>query len=108
MGYYIVCCSGKYLLAGSSGSNDGPTIVVLDIREEKKCGTNSKMVIVEAISPPITALPKGATCSAPSPSPIAIGNIPANIAAAVINTGRNRDEAASLAALAGLSANCRR
>lgn len=78
---------------------------VLDIRDEKKCGTNNKMVTVEAISPPITALPKGATCSAPSPKPIAIGNIPASIAAAVINTGLNLDEAASLEALAGFSSN---
>jgi hypothetical protein len=78
---------------------------VLDISEEKKCGTNNRIVTVEAISPPITALPNGATCSAPSPIPIAIGNIPANIAAAVINTGLNREEAASLAELAGFNAN---
>lgn len=81
---------------------------VLDITDEKKCGTNKRMVIVEAISPPITALPKGATCSAPSPHPIAIGNIPAIIAAAVISTGLNLDDAANLAALAGFNATCLR
>lgn len=88
----------------SSGSKVGLIIEVLDMIEEKKCGTRSKMVTVEAISPPITALPKGAICSDPSPKPKAIGNIPANMAAAVINTGRNLDDAANLAALAGFSA----
>lgn len=61
--------------------------------------------MVDAIRPPITALPKGATCSAPSPKPIAIGNIPASIAAAVISTGLSLEEAASLAALAGFKSN---
>ncbi|MNL66346.1 hypothetical protein D3C87_1907970 [compost metagenome] len=72
--------------------------------EEKKCGRSSKITIVDAIRPPITALPRGATCSAPSPIPIAIGNIPASMAAAVINIGRNLDEAANLAAFVGFKA----
>src|SRR5271165_4189126 len=42
------------------------------------------------IRPPITARPKGAFCSPPSPRPNAIGTIPMIIASAVISTGRIR------------------
>ena len=62
-------------------------------------------MIDEPINPPITARPKGAACSEPSPIPIAIGNIPANIAAAVIKIGRNREAEASLAELEGFRNN---
>ncbi|MNT28213.1 hypothetical protein D3C72_1638840 [compost metagenome] len=74
------------------------------MRDEKKCGNRSRIARVDATSPPITALPNGATCSAPSPIPIAIGNIPASMAAAVINIGLKRDAAASLAAFTGFKA----
>ena len=96
----------KYLLSSSSGSNEGLTMEVLDIKDEKKCGNSIKILTVDANKPPITARPNGATCSAPSPIPIAIGSIPASMAAAVINTGRKRDDAANRAAFDGFKAIC--
>lgn len=59
----------------------------------------------DPINPPITALPKGAACSEPSPIPMAIGSIPANIAAAVIKMGRNLEAAANRAEFAGFNNN---
>ncbi len=66
-------------------------------------GTKNKVDTVANSSPPITARPKGAFCSAPSPKPKAIGIIPMIIASAVINTGRMRVAPASSAALTGPS-----
>ncbi len=57
------------------------------------------METVAKISPPITARPRGAFCSPPSPNPRAIGTMPMIIARAVISTGRNRVKPASNAAL---------
>ncbi len=51
--------------------------------------------------PPITARPRGAFCSPPSPRPKAIGNMPITMASAVISTGRNRPRPASKAARRG-------
>ena len=48
--------------------------------------------------PPITARPRGAFCSPPSPRPSAIGTMPMIMASAVIMTGRNRVFPASMAA----------
>ncbi len=47
----------------------------------------------------MTARPRGAFCSPPSPSPRAIGTIPMIMANAVISTGRKRVKPASSAAL---------
>ena len=66
---------------------------------------SNKIVTEEPINPPITALPKGAACSEPSPMPMAMGSIPANIATAVIKIGRKREADAKRAALAGFSNN---
>src|SRR5690606_8915481 len=52
----------------------------------------------EKINPPITACPKGATCSPPSPKPDAIGIIPAIMAIVVIKIGLIREGDAQLAA----------
>src|SRR5260221_12277936 len=52
-------------------------------------GTMSRVVGVPNRSPPITARASAAFCSSPGP-PIAIGNMPTIIAAAVISTGRMR------------------
>jgi predicted tellurium resistance membrane protein TerC len=49
-------------------------------------GTKNNVAVVANISPPITARPKGAFCSPPSPRPKAIGTIPMIMANAVINT----------------------
>src|ERR1700733_11963278 len=51
--------------------------------------------------PPITARPRGAFCSPPSPNPNAIGIIPMIIARAVMRTGRKRVLPASMAATTG-------
>src|SRR6266403_389943 len=64
-------------------------------------GTNSKVDMVPNKSPPITARPRGAFCSPPSPKPSAIGNMPITMASAVISTGRNRPRPASRAARRG-------
>ena len=55
--------------------------------------------MVARMSPPITARPRGAFCSPPSPSPRAIGAIPIIIARAVIRTGLNLVKPASKEAL---------
>src|SRR2546425_6519393 len=60
-------------------------------------GTMSRVVGVPNRSPPITARASAAFCSSPGP-PIAIGNMPTIIAAAVISTGRMRVCPASRAA----------
>ena len=64
----------------------------------KKVGTNNSVETVAKRRPPITARPRGAFCSPPSPSPKAIGNMPMIIANAVIKTGRKRIKPASSAA----------
>jgi hypothetical protein len=61
-------------------------------------GSTISVATVAAARPPITARPNGAVASAPSPSPNAIGTMPAIIAALVIRTGRMRARAASIAA----------
>jgi hypothetical protein len=43
---------------------------------------------VASARPPTTARPSGASCSPPSPRPLAIGSIPAIIASTVINNDR--------------------
>jgi len=48
---------------------------------------NINVVKVAKVNPPITALPRGAFCSPPSPSPSDIGKIPMIMAKAVINAG---------------------
>ena len=53
-------------------------------------GTKINVASVANRRPPITALPRGAFCSPPSPMPSAIGTMPRIIAPAVISTGRSR------------------
>src|SRR6185437_827888 len=67
----------------------------------KTTGTNNSVAIVAMKRPPITARPSGAFCSPPSPRPRLIGNMPINMAAAVISTGRMRLAPASSAAATG-------
>lgn len=55
--------------------------------------------MVEHINPPMTARPKGAVRSPPSPNPSAMGIIPQIIAILVIKTGLNRAEAPVIAAV---------
>ena len=62
------------------------------------CGNTNSAARVEAISPPITALPNGADCSPDSPMPDAMGIIPATMAMLVIKIGRNLIEALVIAA----------
>ena len=64
----------------------------------KTTGTNSSVATVANISPPITARPSGAFCSALS----AIGAMPMIIASAVISTGRKRVKPASIAAVSAI------
>ena len=66
-------------------------------------GTNNRVETVANSRPPITARPSGAFCSAPSPSPKAIGIMPMIMASAVISTGLMRVAPASSAALMGAS-----
>src|SRR5215472_368733 len=61
-------------------------------------GTKNKVATVAKINPPMTARPRGAFCSPPSPIPSAIGTMPMIMASAVINTGRIRVYPASRAA----------
>ena len=61
-------------------------------------GTKNKVDTVAKISPPITARPKGAFCSPPSPSPRDMGNMPITMASAVMSTGRSLTNPASSAA----------
>jgi hypothetical protein len=53
-------------------------------------GRTVRVVNVEKMSPPITALPRGADCALPSPKPIAIGIMPQIMAVAVIRIARMR------------------
>src|SRR6266849_911867 len=64
----------------------------------KNVGTKKSVETVAKSRPPITARPKGAFCSPPSPSPSAIGTIPMIMASAVIRTGRKRVKPACMAA----------
>ncbi len=66
----------------------------------KTVGTKNSVDTVAKSNPPITARPRGAFCSPPSPRPIAMGSIPMIIAKAVISTGRNRANPACTAASA--------
>ena len=61
-------------------------------------GKISKLDTVAANNPPITACPRGATCSPPSMMPNAIGNIPTIMANPVMRIGRARLLAPSRAA----------
>src|SRR5258708_4300221 len=56
----------------------------------KTAGTKSRVETVASSNPPITARPRGAFCSPPSPSPSAMGAMPMIMANAVIKTGRKR------------------
>src|ERR1700722_5893402 len=64
-------------------------------------GTKNNVETVANNRPPMTARPKGAFCSAPSPHPKAMGIMPMIMASAVINTGLMRVAPASRAALTG-------
>ena len=57
---------------------------------------------------PITARPRGAFCSPPSPSPSAIGAMPMIMASASSAPGGNRTKPASSAAATGSPSSCRR
>ena len=57
-------------------------------------GTTIKVRIVEEISPKMTAMAIGVRISAPSPSPIAIGNKPKTVVAVVIKIGLSLTEQA--------------
>ena len=61
----------------------------------KTAGTKNSVAVVAQISPPMTARPSGAFCSALR----AVGSIPVTIAVAVIGTGRKRLKPDSIAAL---------
>src|SRR2546426_662769 len=65
---------------------------------EKTHGTKNSVANVAKIKPPITARPRGAFCSPPSPRPTAIGTMPMIMARAVMSTGRMRTKPASIAA----------
>ena len=84
-------------LAGSSGSKDGLSFLVFLLTQVNRVGRMSRVVIEEKINPPMTACPRGATCSPPSPIPEAMGIIPAIMAKVVIRIGRNLDDAAHFA-----------
>jgi len=71
---------------------------VLPCTHAKINGNRNKAAKVLAMSPPITARPRGAAWSPPSPKPEAIGIIPTTIATLVIRIGRIREAAASRAA----------
>ena len=88
----------KSVLFSSSGSNEEDLMLALFCIHANTIGNNTNTENVEAINPPITALPKGETWSPPSPNPIAIGSIPAVMASVVIMIGRMRSLAASKAA----------
>src|SRR5690606_28848024 len=88
----------EYLLAGSSGSRDGSDRFAFFCTQPNKFGSTISVVTDEKISPPMTAWPKGATCSPPSPKPEAIGIIPATMAIVVIKIGLNLEDAAHFAA----------
>ena len=92
----------KCVLFSSSGSNDGDWMLALPWTQANTNGSKTNTEKVDAISPPITALPNGDTWSPPSPNPIAIGNIPAVIASVVITIGRIRRLAAPMAAFTAL------
>ena len=76
-------------------------VAVRRCRKLKTTGTKNSVATVATTSPPITARPRGAFCSPPSPSPSAIGNMPIIIARAVIKTGRKRLVPASHADASG-------
>ena len=59
-------------------------------------GNGDEREMVDVMTPPITALPNGARKSAPSPSPRAIGIIPAISANVVMRMGRKRIAPASM------------
>ena len=61
----------------------------------------NNVIIVAIRRPPITARPRGAFCSPPSPKAKAIGSMPSTIANAVISTGLRRVLADSKAASIG-------
>src|SRR5271166_626059 len=66
----------------------------------KTVGTKNSVATVATRSPPMTARPRGAFCSPPSPRANAIGSMPMIMASAVISTGRKRVNPASIAAVA--------
>src|SRR5262249_50797392 len=74
----------------------------------KTVGTKKSVATVANTRPPITARPRGAFCSPPSPRPSAIGSMPMIIASAVINTGRMRVAPPSSAAASGSAPSARR
>jgi MFS family permease len=78
-----------YPSAGSAETSFVPTCFTL-FTSIKTVGTKNRVAAVAKINPPITARPRGAFCSPPSPRPNAIGTIPIIIASAVISTGRIR------------------
>ena len=61
-------------------------------------GTKKSVTKVAATRPPMTARPRGAFCSPPSPMPKAMGNMPMIMAMAVMMTGRRRVRPAARAA----------
>ena len=63
-------------------------------------GTNTSVIIVEVIRPPITTRASGAWSSAPSPMPSAIGTRPSAVQIEVIRIGRRRCRPASSMAVA--------
>src|SRR4029453_18186196 len=91
----------RYALAGSSGSMEGDPIRADCCTSAYTDGSTISVARVAAARPPITARPRGAVASAPSPKASAMGIMPAIIAALVINTGRMRDCAASMAVCTG-------
>jgi len=95
----------KILLRLSAGRHSR---LLSPCRTLKTVGTKSNVDTVANISPPMTARPRGAFCSPPSPSPKAIGSIPMIMAKAVISTGRKRVNPDSRAAVIGSlpAANC--
>ena len=66
-----------------------------------KTGTKNNVAQVAVSKPPITARPRGAFCSPPSPKPKAMGAIPMIMASAVMMTGRKRVKPASRPARTG-------
>ncbi len=66
----------------------------------RKMWDEEKRAMVASNRPPMTARPRGAFCSPPSPRPSAIGTMPMIMASAVIITGRKRTKPAFSAAFA--------
>src|SRR5580692_13532 len=79
---------------------DGPVDPAGDFlwNRANTAGTKTSVAIVAHNRPPMTARPRGAFCSPPSPRPRAIGSMPIIMASAVMMTGLNRVVPASRAA----------